>query len=206
MPLIRRVDDVPESDAAWEFGSREGLIAILSAGTPLARRHAARELARHPETAAALAARLRDEPDATVRDAILTTLIEHRSQAAVAGLLPYLRSQDAALRNAVIEALQTMPGAIEPYVDDMLSDPDSDVRIFMVNVLAELPHRLVPVWLERVVRCDPQVNVCATAIDALAEAGNASAEPALAAASERFPDEPFIAYAAQRAARRIRGQ
>ena len=204
MPLVRAASGrrAPEPPASPDPGA---MLAALRGGSPAERREAARGLGASPQAAGELCARLGAEPDASVRTAILTSLIRQRSPAAVAGLLPCLRSDDAALRNAAIEALQAMPEALEPHVDSLLADPDSDVRIFAVNVLAALPHAGVPAWLEGVVRTDCHVNVCAAAADALAGAGDECSVPALAALPARFPCDPFVAFAAAAAIRRIRG-
>lgn len=126
-----------------------------------------------------------------------------QSDAVVCGLLPCLRSEDAALRNGVIEALQRMPDALVPHIRPLLEDEDSDVRIFAVNVLGALAHPQAPRWLEAVLRCDPHVNVCAAAVEGLAELGDAASVPALGALPARFPAEPFIAFAVQAALARI---
>ena len=205
MPLVRAASRQSGEPAPTAIRDRDALAEALHGGSPAERREAARGLAASPQSAGALCARLGAEPDASVRTAILTSLIRQRSPAAVAGLLPCLRSDDAALRNAAIEALQAMPEALEPHVDSLLADPDSDVRIFAVNVLAALPHAGVPGWLEGVVRTDCHVNVCAAAADALAGAGDECSVPALAALPARFPCDPFVAFAAAAAIRRIRG-
>ena len=179
------------------------LLAMLHAAEPSRRRHAARGLAAHPQAAADLCARLGAEPAASVRSVILTSLIAVQSDAVVRGLLPYLRSEDAALRNGVIEALQNMPDALGPHIRSLLEDSDSDVRIFAVNVLAALAHPQAPRWLEAVLRCEPHVNVCAAAVEGLAEMGDAASRAALAALPARFPDEEFIAFAVQAALQRI---
>jgi HEAT repeat protein len=88
----------------------------------------------------------------------------------------------------------------------MLADPDSDLRIFAINVLAALPHPDVPVWLRHVVASDPHVNVCAAALDALAEVGEPDAIPDLRALAERFSDVEFIRFAVDATIRRIRGR
>ena len=205
MPLVRAASRQSGEPAPTAIRDRDALAEALHGGSPAERREAARGLAASPQSAGALCARLGAEPDASVRSVILTSLMGQRSQAAVAALLPCLRSEDAALRNAAIEALQAMPEVLEPHVDGLLADPDSDVRIFAVNVLAALPHAGVPGWLEGVVRTDCHVNVCAAAADALAGAGDECSVPALAALPARFPGEPFIAFAASVAIRRIRG-
>jgi HEAT repeat protein len=209
MPLLRAdraADPVlagPADDPGADAHHPAALLAALHAAEPSQRRQAARALAAHPAAAADLCARLAVETAASVRSVILTSLIAIRSDAVVRGLLPCLRSEDAALRNAVIEALPRMPEALAPHVRALLEDHDSDVRIFAVNVLAALAHPQAPRWLEAVLRCDPHVNVCAAAVEGLAELGDAASIPALAALPARFPGEPFIAFAVKAALARI---
>jgi len=113
------------------------------------------------------------------------------------------RSEDVGLRNAAIEALQQMPDSLAPCVGDLLADNNSDVRICTVNVLGALADRRAPRWLEEVLRHDPHVNVCAAAVEGLAELGDAESRPALEALPKRFPDEPFIAFVVKAALQRI---
>jgi HEAT repeat protein len=150
-------------------------------------------------------AHLVGERSLSVRSVIFSGLIANRSPAVVAGLLPLLGSEDANLRNGAIEALQEMPDEVAPHVEAMLADPDDDVRILAVNVVSALPHPMVPEWLRRVVTSDPHVNVCAAALDALAEVGEPEAIPALEALADRFPDVAFIRFAVDAAVRRIQG-
>ncbi len=204
MPLVHaeRLAE-PASAAVDDQTDLPALLAMLHAAEPSQRRHAARGLAVHPQAAGDLCARLGNEPAASVRSVILTSLLATQSDAVVHGLLPYLRSEDAALRNAVIEALQRMPDALGPHVRSLLEDDDSDVRIFAVNVLAALAHPQAPRWLESVLRRDRHVNVCAAAVEGLAEMGDAASRAALAELPARFPDEEFIAFAVQAALQRI---
>lgn len=202
MPLVHAESPAtPAAEAA--AGDLPALLAGLNAAEPAQRRQAARALAAHPPAAAALCTRLCAEPAASVRSVILTSLITMNCDDAVRGLLPCLRSEDAALRNAAIEALARMPHALAPHIRPLLEDTDSDVRIFAVNVLAGVADPQAPRWLEAVLRCDPHVNVCAAAVEGLAELGDAASVPALRGLPGRFPDEPFIAFAAQAALARI---
>jgi HEAT repeat protein len=191
-------DEVPRGRAEW--------IADLASPDSATRRQAAHALAEIADAVPVLCAHLANERSLSVRSSILTGLIVHKSPAVVDGLLPLLRSEDANLRNGAIEALQQMPDELAPRVEAMLSDRDSDVRIFAVDVLAALPHPMVPEWLRRVVTVDPHVNVCAAALDALAEVGEPDAIPALEALAERFADVAFIKFAVDAAVRRIRGR
>jgi HEAT repeat protein len=173
----------------------------------IARRQSMRDLAASGDGAiAGLCARLGTELEPSVREIILVSLIAMKSEAAVAGLLPYLGSEDPGLRNAVIEALHEMPDEVEPHIESLLADPDSDVRIFAVNILGALPHAKVPYWLTQVVKNDQHVNVCAAAVDCLAGVGDEAAIAPLEALPARFPGVPFIAFAVAVAVRNIVGQ
>ena len=50
-----------------------------------------------------------------------------------------------------------------------------------------MPHPEAPLLAAEVVARDPHVNVCAAAVDGLAEVGDGGAIPALEALAERFP-------------------
>ena len=191
-------EDAPRGQEQW--------IADLASDDISMRRRAAQALARIPDAVAVLCAHLANEQSLSVRSIILTGLIVHKSPAVVRGLLPLLGSEDANLRNGAIEALQQMPDEVAPHVEAMLADPDSDIRIFAVDVLSALPHPMVPEWLRRVVTLDPHVNVCAAALDALAEAGQPEVIPALEKLADRFSDVAFIQFAVDAAIRRIRGR
>jgi hypothetical protein len=186
--------------------SLTALLEALRVPDARLRRAAARDLASHPEAIPALCARLGIEPAPSVRCVILTTLIGMQSRETVAGLLPYLRSEDVAVRSAVIEALQEMPEAVAPFMEDLLNDADSHVRILAVQVVSALPHAAVPHWLMQVIASDRHVNVCAAAVDCLVEVGDVAVIPMLEVLPARFPGEPFIAFAVATAIRRIDGR
>lgn len=184
---------------------RAGLLRQLDDEAADVRRWAALDLAAFPDTVETICAHLERETQPVVREAMLTTLIEIGGNAVVVGLMPLLRSEDAALRNEVIEALQQLPDAVSPYMETMLRDSDPDFRIFAVNVLANLRHPQAPAWLQAVVERDADFNVCASAVDVLAEIGTPEAISALNKLPERFSDEPFMQFCVQAAIRRIQG-
>lgn len=208
MTLIKK-HDAPASDAPPEYRhqsrDRAGLLRQLEADAAEQRRWAALDLAAFPDAADALCARLEQETQTAVREAILTTLIQIGGNPVVCGLMPLLRSEDAALRNQVIEALQQLPEAVSPYMERMLVDEDTDYRIFAINVLANLRHPQAPVWLQGVIERDDNINACAAAVEGLAEIGTPEALPALAALPKRFADDPFMQFCTQTAIRRIQG-
>ncbi|HYG90432.1 MAG TPA: HEAT repeat domain-containing protein [Azospirillum sp.] len=173
----------------------------LENGDAAERRHAAHQLASRPTD---LCVRLGRESDASVREVILTALVRGASPDAVFGLLPFLESEDAALRNAVIETLQQMPAdLVMPYVGALLAHEDSDVRIFTVQLVARLPHPERMARLIAVLDREPHVNVCLAAVEGVAEAGRPEALPALERLKTRFPDDPVVAFSVDAARRRF---
>jgi HEAT repeat protein len=206
MALIRKTHTTPSDGHNRRLPrDREGLLRQLEDKAADIRRWAALDLAAFPDTAEEICARLEQETQTPVREAMFTTLIEIGGNTVVKELIPLLRSEDAALRNSAVEALQQLPDAVSPYMATMLEDPDPDYRIFAVNVLANLRHPQTPVWLVQVVAQDADFNVCASAVDVLAEVGTPEAIPALNALPERFSDEPFMQFCVQAAIRRIQG-
>lgn len=205
MALIRKTQVPPSGDSRRLPRDCEGLLHQLNDESAEVRRWAALDLAAFPDAAEAVCARLEQETQPPVREAMFTTLIEIGGNVVVKGLIPLLRSEDAALRNSVVEALQQLPDAVSPDMATMLEDPDPDYRIFAVNVLANLRHPQAPVWLQQVVERDADFNVCASAVEVLAEVGAPEAIPALTALPGRFDDEPFMQFCVQAAIRRIQG-
>jgi HEAT repeat protein len=205
MGLVKRTTTptVAATPAPREFAE---LLAELTDPSPKLRRAAARDLTAYPSAAKPLCARLPDEPELSVRESILSTLMRLASADVVEGLIPYLASEDVWLRNAVIEALPKMPDACRPALTRDLSHPDADVRIFAVTTLAHLGDEGSLSQLVLVLADEPEVNVCAAAIEAVAERGTGAAIPALDAVAARFEGEPFIAFATELAISRIRSR
>lgn len=180
-----------------------GLISALDDADTMTRRWAARDLAAHPEAAPALIAHIEKEPDTSVRTVAMISLTEIGTETAVQGLMEYLRSEEAGLRNEAIEAMQQLPDTVAPIMSDLLRDPDSDVRIFAVNILESLKHPEVETWLIQVIEQDTHINVCATAVDLLGEIGSFDAVASLQQLKTRFAGEPYIQFAADVALKRI---
>ena len=151
------------------------LFLQLSGSDPDLRRTAAMELAGDIEAVSELLAQLADEENYPVRQAIVSSLAAIGGSSVVEGVLGYLRSDDASLRNDVIDLLKDQPDAIAPHMPSLLADPDPDVRIFAVNILESLKHPKVVDWLIAVIETDRHINVCATAVDLIGEVGDARA-------------------------------
>lgn len=197
MGLVRRNSQaapaVERRDAPRDHA---GLIAALRNGSADARRWAALDLAGDADAVAPLAALLAGEPDQAVREAALNTLAGIGGPSVVEALLPYLRYEDAAIRNAVVECLSKVPDSLDA-VPQLLADRDPDVRVLTVTLVASLHDPRVPGLLAGVVTGDPDPNVCGCAIGELAELAGASAQDVIEAAAERFPDDPFVAFTAR---------
>jgi HEAT repeat protein len=204
MALIKRqqIDSVTRDERKLPRDCAS-LMRELDNVAPMVRRWAARDLADCPGASGALVSRLQREDDASVREIIFSTLTCLGDEIAVAGLVDCLHSQDAALRNEAIEGMKQLPDEVAPIVRGLLADPDADVRIFTVNVLESLRHPEVEHWLIEVIENDPQVNVCATAVDLLVEVGSEAAQEPLERLKGRFSDEPYIQFAADLALKRI---
>ncbi|MFT5588652.1 MAG: HEAT repeat protein [Bradyrhizobium sp.] len=180
-----------------------GLIDQLDDADPATRRWAARDLLAFPASTGALVARLKREDDRSVREFILTSLTRLGDEIAVAGLVEWLRSEDAVMRNEAIEAMKALPDEVAPIMGGLLADADPDVRIMAVNVLESLRHPHVEEWLINVIDNDSVINVCGTAVDLLGEVGSAAARTPLLRLRERFADEPYIRFATDLALKRI---
>jgi HEAT repeat protein len=141
-----------------------------------------------------------------VREAIMTALMRIGDAPSVEALLPYLRSQDSGQRAAAIEALQGLPREISPFLTALLADGDSDVRILATELARNFPAAEATRLLCGLLMVEPHPNVCAAAIDVLAEVGTEEAIPAIEQCGRRFAGTPFLPFAAAKAIALISGK
>jgi HEAT repeat protein len=205
MPFVKR-DTAIVSAAAAPADEVAAHIAALGNRDAEARWHGARGLAGRAEAVAPLAAALGVEAVPRVREAIMTALIRIGDAASVEALLPYLRSQDAGQRVAAIEALQGLPHEISPFLTALLADGDSDVRILATELARNLPAAEATRLLCGLLAVERHPNVCAAAIDVLAEVGTEDAIPALEQCGRRFAGTPFLPFAAAKVIALISGE
>jgi len=196
MPLIRKSPDT----------AARADPADLSSTSADARWTAARDAADRPDSVAALAAALSRESDGRVREAIFTALTRIATEDSVAAVLPYIRSNDAGLRTGALDALRAMPGLTRPHLPQLLADPDGDVRLLSCDLARAMGGAEMSQILCRLIESETETNVCAAAVEALAEIGDADALPSLTRCAARFPDDPFLAFAIQAAADRLSRQ
>jgi HEAT repeat protein len=125
--------------------------------------------------------------------------------ASVQVILPYLRSQDAGLRAAAIEALQALPDAVAPFMPPLLNDSDSDVRLLATELARNMKASEATHLLCGLIEREQHPNVCAAAIDVLTEVGTPEAIPTLENCAVRFAATPFLPFAISVAIARIAG-
>ncbi len=181
----------------------EGLIQELQADDEIKRRWAARDLAAYPQAVPALLEALQKDHSHPVCEAIFDSLGQIGGDEVVSGLIEVLRSEDAFLRNAAIEVLQSMPDMVALHIIELLNDRDSDIRIFAIDILQVLAHPQTPQWLMSVLKDETHVNVIATAVDRLSEVGTPEMIEPLNEIKKRFPDDDYLAFAVDTAIRRI---
>ena len=196
MPLIRNNGGGPP---AQDQDAR----ALLSGGTVDERWRAARALAGLPGEVEALGKALSQETDARVREAIFTSLISSSTAESIEAILPHLRSDDANLRTGALDALRAMPAAARPYLPALLADEHPDVRLLSCEIARALSSAQATPLLCDLLDREAEANVCAAAIDVLADIGTPAECAALTACSKRFPNEVFLNFSIKTAMERI---
>ena len=176
---------------------------LLRSGDADERRNAARILGAEPNGTKALGEALKTEPDPRVRQVIFTSLIRLASPESVDTVIPYLRVDDASLRMGALDALRAMIDVVRPALPSLLSDPDADIRVLTCDLARELPSPEATHLLCGVLARDPELNVCAAAVDVLADIGETEALPFLEDCAARFGDAAFLGFAVKIAMGRI---
>jgi HEAT repeat protein len=204
MPFIKRTATTPPKSKE-DHGISAPETAGLQNPDPEVRWSTARTLGGVASAVPALAAALEKERTPRVREALMTALMRTGNNDSVLVLIPYLRSQDAGLRVAAIEALQALPEAIMPFMTQLLSDNDSDVRILATELARNMPAKEATRVLCNLLETESHSNVCGAAIEVLAEVGTRDALPTLKTCAERFSNIPFLSFAVATTIARIAG-
>jgi HEAT repeat protein len=187
MPLVRRAPCPPEGQSVSTLDASP---RDHQSGASGAEAEASR-----PDSADDLGNALGTEKDPRRREALLAALLATADPAAAEALARHLRSEDAWLRNACIEALQAMPPAAASVLPGLLSDPDHDVRLLATEIARTQPVEEANVLLAALLETETHPNVCGAAVEVLAEVGTADAMPALLAVRIRFASEAFLPLA-----------
>lgn len=120
--------------------------------------------------------------------------------------LPLLRSDDAGLRTGALDVLRGIPKYVAPYLEDLLRDPDPDVRILSCELVRAQASPDAVRLLSAVIAGDEAANVCGAAIGVLADMAGTEIVPLLMQCASRFPSDPFLAFSVEVAGQRIGSQ
>jgi HEAT repeat protein len=200
MPLVRK-DPAGSPVPAPAAGGHS--VEGLRTGTTDERRAAAHAIGATSDGTKPLGEALKTETDPRVREAIFTSLVRLGGRESVDAVVPHLRVDDANLRVGALDALRAMIGAVRPVLPALLADPDADIRVLCCDLVRELPAPEATRLLCDVLAHEPELNVCAAAVDVLADIGDADALPFLKSCAARFADAAFLTFAVRVAMERI---
>jgi len=139
-----------------------------------------------------------------VREAALVQAIQLGSQEVVERFVSILSSPEAHLRNLAVEALQELGAGYIDYLENLLYDPDPDLRILCFNILAGIRSEAAagPVrrFFERMIASGKleYQNVVAAALECLVGLGGPEDTGLLekvAVIVDRWGDYPYLRYA-----------
>jgi HEAT repeat protein len=199
MPFVKKP---PASPPEKELGRQE-LMALLNSGSADQRSLAARSLGKFIDSAQALGVALSRENQKGVREAILISLAAIDTQASFDAVMPLLRSGDAKLRSGALDTLKAMSVTGASRLGELLNDADPDIRILACELARDMTSNEAQRALRAAIETDPLVNVCAAAIDALAEIGSQDDLPLFERCLKRFPNESFLAFSVSVARTRL---
>ncbi len=206
MALVKKSKLVENTEIQATCKDQAQLLQDLKNGDVQTRREAIHELTdcvrQDSSIALALVSHVAHESEVSVRGSIFTALLKLKDEAAIRELIELLHSDSAALRNEVIEILQQLPDEVSTHIQALLYHQNSDIRIFALNILQTLCHPDTPKWLVNVIDHESHVNVCATALDVIAEVSSVEILPALEKLKTRFTD-PYIRFAVEATIKRI---
>lgn len=202
MPLVRK----PADRSRASNPEPAAVLKALSSDSHDERWAAARAAADVTGGAAALGHALQRENDARVREAMFTSLARIDSTESVDELLSLLRSDNAHLRTGALDALGIMIGNRRELLARLLNDGDADVRILSCELARSLPSEAATSLLCTLLADEQQINVCAAAIDVLAEVGGPEALETLARCAQKFRETPFLSFSIKIATDRINAQ
>jgi HEAT repeat protein len=190
MPFVKKNLAAPPSPV--EKTDMAAAAAALQRGTMPERWAAVRALAHDAFAVPLLAAALHGEVEPQLREAIFGALARIGTAESFASLVQYLRSDDAATRTAALDALKLMPDAAGARLEELLRDEDADIRLLVCELARVAPSGEAA--LIAVLAHETAVNVCAAAVEVLAEIGGPASLMALQACTVRFPGVAFLQF------------
>ena len=175
----------------------------ITSSDPRIRESAARELCNYhnPESLGYLKEMLSDDNSEVVY-AATRSIISIGSREAIEEIIPLLSSEDARLRNLIVEIISKIGAVAIEQVTRLLNDRDKDIRKFAVDILQMME---TPEAEESLIRAlfDDNVNVVMAASDALGSVGTQKAVPYLI---QCLQQEPWLECAALKSLGKIGGE
>ena len=171
-----------------------GLKAALTSADPHLRRDAVRQASQQPEAVEILLEHLHQEADPQVLESLMLALEMSNDERVVADMFTLLASENTWLRNRAQEVLLLFPEKVMEQVGTIYAQSSNDEKIFLMNVMKDLAHPGVGAWVLEILEKETHVNVVATALETVAEIGDAACLPLLDMLIDRFAEEPFIAF------------
>jgi HEAT repeat protein len=199
MPLVRKPTKVTPAAKA----DTAAVLRNLTNTDPELRWSAARDAVGVTGGAAALAAALPAETEPHIREAMFTGLARVRTSESTDLLLAFLRSDQSAWRAGALDGLRMLGSDVRDILPRLLSDSDADIRILSSELARALPAEEATTVLCALLAAEQDVNVCAAAVDVLAEVGSSAARPALTQCAARFAQNAFLTFAVKVALDRI---
>ncbi len=164
--------------------SKVELIEALSSEDERERAFAVEDIAYEeiPEAIDLLLARLEIESSQFVREVIIRNLRTLPGQELVEKTIPLLHSDDAFIRNAIIEILAEQDEKAILLIAPLLDNPDKDIRKFALDILFQLHSPRSATVISRGLD-DPDINIRITAAEYL---GKLEAKDSISAINQLF--------------------
>ncbi len=171
----------------------DGLVEQLNAPCASQRRWAARDITHyHLKAVAPLLATLSEERSSTVQEALLVSLERLESTATADGLVALLHTRDTALRQRIVDTLQSMPRHVAPHIPPLLSHSDADIRIVALDIIRGISHPNITTWLEQTLINETDYSVMTHALDRLYTMGGLGLTQPLLDVKQRFTSCDYI--------------
>lgn len=192
---LATVGALTEADRRDSERDLSSLINDLSNSCVNVRRWAARDLTNNLAARQAMLDQIDKETNPNVIEALFSAIQGMCDEEIVQALIDKLKSEGAQVRNGAIEIFQSQPDLFAAHVKELLLDDDPDTRIFAADIIGVIRHPDARLWLHDLVLYDDNINVVGTAIDKLAEVGDASTLTVLENVPQRFGDAPYLVFA-----------
>ncbi|MEA1919028.1 MAG: HEAT repeat domain-containing protein [Campylobacterota bacterium] len=135
--------------------------------------------------------------------AVLATM--DPDEAPIEEVMELLKLHNAYIRNLAISVLQDYGEAIKYYIVKFLIGDDRDLRIFAINVLGDVSFPESRDMLIELLEGEADINVAMTAVDYMAEIGEAEDVALLESLKEHFNHDPYVVFGVDNAIRMIQG-